>query len=40
MIIAVRTAGIVPDPNQITKMGTTATFGMEAKPTRRGLATS
>ena len=31
-IIAVSTAGMVPAPNQSTKIGTTATFGMLEKP--------
>ena len=29
---AVITAGIVPIPNQMTRIGTTATFGMALKP--------
>ena len=32
----VRTAGTVPEPNQSTKIGTTATFGIEEKPISRG----
>ena len=39
-IIAVNTAGMVPAPNQRTKIGTTATFGMLEKPTSNGYATS
>src|SRR6056297_3707642 len=34
--IAVSTAGVVPDPNQSTKIGTTATFGIDENPTSRG----
>ena len=33
---AVMIAGMVPTPNQITKMGTTATFGMELNPINAG----
>ncbi len=33
---AVMTAGIQPTPNQMTRIGTTATFGIELKPTRSG----
>ena len=33
---AVRTAGIQPTPNQITRIGTTATFGIALKPTSSG----
>ena len=36
MIMAVSTAGTVPAPNHRTKIGTTATFGIEAKPTSSG----
>ncbi len=36
MIIAVSIAGTVPAPNQRTKIGTTATFGMDANPTSSG----
>ena len=36
MIIAVRMAGTVPAPNHSTKIGTTATLGIEAKPTSNG----
>ena len=36
MIIAVSTAGTVPAPNHSTKIGTTATFGMVAKPISSG----
>ena len=36
MIMAVRIAGTVPAPNHSTKIGTTATFGIEAKPTSSG----
>ena len=36
MIIAVRIAGTVPAPNQSTKIGTTATFGIEEIPTSSG----
>jgi hypothetical protein len=39
-IIAVSTAGMVPAPNQRTKIGTTATFGMLENPTSSGYATS
>src|SRR6056297_3313071 len=38
--IAVSTAGVVPEPNQSTKIGTTATFGIEEKPTSKGYATA
>ncbi len=33
---AVITAGTAPMPNQITRIGTTATFGMELKPISAG----
>jgi hypothetical protein len=33
MIMAVRTAGTVPAPNHSTKIGTTATLGIEENPT-------
>ena len=33
---AVITAGTVPMPNQMTRIGTTATFGTELKAMRRG----
>src|SRR5262249_3400382 len=33
---AVMIAGMVPIPNQITKIGTTATFGMELNPISAG----
>ena len=33
---AVMIAGTVPTPNQITRIGTTATFGMELKPISAG----
>ena len=36
MIMAVRIAGTVPEPNHRTKIGTTATFGIEAKPISSG----
>src|SRR5882757_727137 len=36
MIIAVSTAGTVPAPNQSTKIGTTATFGIDENPTSSG----
>ncbi len=36
MIMAVRIAGTVPAPNHSTKIGTTATFGIDAKPTSSG----
>ena len=36
MIMAVRIAGTVPAPNQRTKIGTTATFGMVANPISSG----
>ena len=36
IIIAVRIAGTVPAPNHKTKIGTTATFGMDEIPTSRG----
>ncbi len=36
MIIAVRMAGTVPAPNHKTKIGTTATLGMEEIPTNSG----
>ena len=36
MIIAVRIAGTVPAPNHSTKIGTTATFGIEENPTSIG----
>jgi hypothetical protein len=34
---AVSTAGTVPIPNQSTRIGTTATLGMELKPISTGL---
>src|SRR4029453_4560672 len=34
--IDVRMAGTVPAPNHNTKIGTTATFGVDEKPTRSG----
>src|ERR1700730_2732359 len=37
---AVMIAGMVPTPNQITKMGTTATFGMELNPIIAGSQVS
>src|ERR1700727_106298 len=40
MIIAVRIAGTVPAPNHSTKIGTTATLGIEENPTTIGEATS
>ncbi len=40
MIIAVRMAGTVPAPNQRTKIGTSATLGMEEMPTSSGYAAS
>ena len=39
MIIAVRIAGTVPEPKYRTKIGTTATFGIDEKPTSSGYAT-
>ena len=36
MISAVRTAGTVPAPNHSTKIGTTATFGIDEKPISSG----
>ena len=33
---AVSTAGSQPEPNQMTRIGTTATLGMELKPTISG----
>src|ERR1700733_2681364 len=36
MIIAVSTAGTAPAPNQRTKIGTTATFGIVANPISSG----
>ena len=33
---AVSTAGTVPEPNHSTKIGTSATFGIEEKPTSSG----
>src|ERR1700730_9842454 len=36
MIIAVSTAGTVPAPHHNTKIGTTATFGIEENPTSSG----
>ncbi len=33
---AVKTAGTVPEPNQSTKIGTTATFGIEENPISKG----
>ena len=33
---AVSTGGSQPTPNQITRIGTTATFGIELKPTSSG----
>src|SRR5271167_583414 len=36
IIIAVNTAGTVPAPNHNTNIGTTATLGIEAKPTSNG----
>ncbi len=34
--IEVRIAGTVPAPNHTTKIGTTATFGIDEKPTSSG----
>jgi ABC-type proline/glycine betaine transport system permease subunit len=38
--IDVRIAGTVPAPNQSTKIGTTAIFGVDEKPTSSGYAVS
>ncbi len=35
---AVSTGGSQPTPNQITRIGTTATLGMELNPTSSGLS--
>ena len=34
--IAVKIAGTAPEPNQSTRIGTTATFGIEENPTSNG----
>jgi hypothetical protein len=40
VMAAVMIAGTVPAPNQMTRMGTTATFGIDEKPMRSGYPTS